>query len=168
MGYHGPDDIHRERMTTLLRLSLIKKRLFADHCMRLIVLKRITILPAEPDAWYLMRLQSASFRKALAGSALLLWSALSAVVPAADAISERDSVGAVAHVESTGGSASCIPVHDQVACQLCRLLRVPAKSADTATLIVTLRASTPFCETAVPVALHERDRGNFSRAPPSA
>jgi hypothetical protein len=109
-----------------------------------------------------------AIKRLLAGSVLLTWSALAALVPAADAALERASAGSRSHVEQTGGSATCPQVHDQ-ACQLCRLLRLPTKSGDGVALF-TLAAIAHADLPNTPLVLASRDSesGQFSRAPPSA
>lgn len=115
-----------------------------------------------------MRKGPPSLRRAVAGSALLVWSALAGVLPAADAAAERASEGARAHVEAVGGSATCTPVHDQLACQLCRVLRLAGKSADAGPQIAVRQAPCPVVERAALVvgAVYVR-ADNLSRAPPS-
>jgi hypothetical protein len=108
-------------------------------------------------------------KRVIASGALLIWCALAAVIPAADALADRASQGSRSHVEAVGGTAACTPVHDHLACQLCRLLRLPIKSGDAASLYA-LRdvARTVRPEEPLVVASIEHDSGHFSRAPPSA
>jgi hypothetical protein len=108
-------------------------------------------------------------KRMMASSALLIWCALAAVIPAADAAAERASAGSRAHVEALGGGAKCVPVHDQLACQLCRLLRLPTKSgAATILFAVSQGAQSAPPSTPIVLASRERETGQFSRAPPSA
>jgi hypothetical protein len=105
----------------------------------------------------------------LAGGALFLWCALVAVIPAADAYAERASAGARSHVEATGGSPTCPPVHNELACQLCRLLRLPIKAGDPSVILalVAVRASLAP-RTEVVVVSSETESGYLGRAPPTA
>jgi len=110
----------------------------------------------------------ASAKRMIAGVALLVWSALAAVVPAADAAAERASAGSRSHIEATGGSATCPQVHDQT-CQLCRLLRLPTKSGDAVALFpLAAIAHTELPNTPLVLASRDAESGQFSRAPPSA
>lgn len=119
--------------------------------------------------WNRMSSRLPTVKRFIASSALLIWCALAAVIPAADALAERASQGSRSHVEAVGGSASCTPVHDHLACQLCRLLRLPVKSGEAAALFA-LRdvARTARPEEPIVVAARERESGHLSRAPPSA
>jgi hypothetical protein len=110
-----------------------------------------------------------SVKRVMAGGALLIWCALTALIPAADAAAERASAGSRAHVEALGGGAKCVPVHDQLACQLCRLLRLPTKSGD-ATVLFALSQVAQSAAPSTPLVLASREgeTGQFSRAPPSA
>ena len=111
----------------------------------------------------------ASVKRVMASGALLIWCALAAVIPAADAAAERASAGIRTHIEATGGSASCKPVHDPLACQLCRLLRLPTKSGDAPVLFaLTEVAAISRTDHATAFASREAETGNLSRAPPSA
>jgi hypothetical protein len=111
----------------------------------------------------------ASVKRLMASGALLIWCALAAVIPAADAAAERASAGVRTHIEATGGDASCKPVHDHLACQLCRLLRLPTKSGD-ATVLFALTEVAAIARPAYAYAFasRETETGNLSRAPPSA
>jgi hypothetical protein len=110
-----------------------------------------------------------SVKRAMAGGALLAWCALAGVIPAADALAERASSGSRAHIEALGGSASCTPVHDQLACQMCRLLRLPTKSGDATTVFALSHVAYGAPHNApLVLASRERETGQFSRAPPSA
>ena len=116
-----------------------------------------------------MRERLPSVKRFIAGSALLIWCALAAIIPAADAAAERASAGSRAHIEALGGGAKCPPVHDQVACQLCRLLRLPTKSGDAAILFALSQVAQSAPPSApIVLASRERETGHFSRAPPSA
>jgi len=109
-----------------------------------------------------------AIKRLLAGSVLLTWSALAALVPAADAALESASAGAQSHIEAAGGSATCPQVHDQ-ACQLCRLLRLPTKSGDAVALFtLSAVAHTALPNTPIVLASRDGESGQFSRAPPSA
>jgi hypothetical protein len=107
-------------------------------------------------------------KRFIASSALLIWCALAAVIPAADAFAERASQGSRSHIEAVGGSASCTPVHDHLACQLCRLLRLPTKAGDAASLY-SLRDVAQMARPEEPVVAVSRAResGHPTRAPPS-
>jgi hypothetical protein len=59
----------------------------------------------------------------LASVVLAVGTSVTAVLPLADAYAERETLSASAHVEETG-SKTCTPAHDELACQLCRVLRL--------------------------------------------
>ena len=116
-----------------------------------------------------MSVQLPSLKRMVASGALLVWCALAAIVPAADAAAERASEGSRSHIEAIGGGASCVPSHDHLACQLCRLLRLPTKSSDAAMLfLVAPVARAQFVEARLADVSHSGESANLSRAPPSA
>ena len=110
-----------------------------------------------------------SFKRGIASCALLVWCALAAVIPAADAAAERASVGSRAHIEATGGSATCVPVHDHLACQLCRLLRLAGNTdASWPDLVAGAAAESVSLAYVRPLAGKRIEPSASPRAPPSA
>jgi hypothetical protein len=71
--------------------------------------------------------RTSRFRRIVAAVALALSATVPVLLPVADAYAERATADPYAHVESTG-SETCVPVHDEMACQLCRGLRLSASA----------------------------------------
>jgi hypothetical protein len=98
---------------------------------------------------------------------LVLAFALSSVLPIAEARAEAASVAVVAHVEAPN-DRGCPPIHDHWSCNICRALRLFARSEPAATVDLADAghvASPPDCDAARGV-LTPRSPSR-SRAPPT-
>jgi hypothetical protein len=79
--------------------------------------------------------RSSPLRRFTAVAVLALSTVVAALLPVAHAYAESSAVATTAHVEAAG-SDSCAPAHDEVACQLCRVLRLSATWSEPAALPV--------------------------------
>jgi hypothetical protein len=66
---------------------------------------------------------SSELRRAVASAVLVMSTASAALLPLADAYAEIAAATPHSHVEAPGTSG-CPPAHDEIACQLCRVLRL--------------------------------------------
>ena len=82
-------------------------------------------------------------RRVTALLVLVLGTAVSSLLPMADAYAERAAPDSYSHVEQAG-SEGCPPIHDDVVCQLCRGLRhAPLASAPPQMLAGTRQTFVP-------------------------
>lgn len=105
-------------------------------------------------------------RRATGSILLALCAVVSAVLPVADAYAEDAAIAAYSHVEERE-SQTCLPAHDELACQLCRALRLasapPASGPSPLVLVVASHAPAAFATRAAPRSVAG---GASPRAPP--
>ena len=114
-----------------------------------------------------MRIPSV-LRRITATIVVVFGTAVSSLLPMADAYAERAAPDAYAHAEQAG-SDDCAPIHDELACQLCRVLRnaplSAAASSEPATLRQTYVPRNPSVSGFTPLRLAG---ARAPRAPPTA
>ena len=99
---------------------------------------------------------------------LALSTTVAALLPIADARAEIESSRARPHVEQPG-STRCPQVHDELTCQLCRVLRLANTGApSTAPLVVVNASAVPVAARIVALRATEVERSSFPRAPPAS
>jgi len=112
-------------------------------------------------------MQRTGLRRAIAAIVLALSTTVTALLPVADARADVASGRARAHVEQPG-STRCPQVHDELTCQLCRVLRLASNATSSAAPLVVVDAGAiPFAAHVVLLPATRVEPSASPRAPPS-
>lgn len=107
-------------------------------------------------------------QRAIAAAVLVLSATVTVLLPIADARAEMASRTAQAHVEQPG-STRCPQVHDELACQICRVLRLVGSGCPArASVVVFTVADIPPAAQVTSLPASRVEPSASPRAPPTA
>jgi len=105
-------------------------------------------------------------RRGIASVVLILSTAVAAILPMADARADIASAAARPHVEQPG-SRHCPQVHDELTCQLCRVMRLASnRSSSDGVLIVHRAKAVVLARHVAPFVARPVEPSSSPRAPP--